>query len=145
MTNSPISVAFDRTEFTRWRRQAADTLKSAQEDGTHRRFNWSCFKAQQAAEYAAKGLLYGLGASPTGHSLVKLLGRLQARGLRVGAILPAARILDRHYIPTRYPNAHPEGAPFEYYDEAAAEEALESAAAILDFVDGAARQRRSRP
>jgi len=138
-------MAFDRKEFERWRSQAENTLQSAREDSKQKRFNWSCFKAQQAAEYGVKGLLYGLGASPTGHSLIRLLERVKRRGFDVGSVLPEARILDRHYIPTRYPNAHPEGAPFEYYDEGTAEEALESAEMVLDFVDQAASRRRRRP
>ncbi len=137
-------MAFDRKEFERWRSQAENTLQSAREDSKQKRFNWSCFKAQQAAEYSVKGLLYGLGASPTGHSLVKLLERVKNRGFNVGGVLRQARTLDRHYIPTRYPNAHPEGAPYEYYDEATAEEALESAETVLNFVDQAATKWRRR-
>lgn len=135
-------MAFDRKEFARWRSQAENTLQSAREDSEHGRFNWSCFKAQQAAEYALKGLLYGLGASPTGHSLIKLLGRLKGRGFDVVGLLHQARSLDRHYIPTRYPNAHPEGAPFEYYDEVTAEEAVGNAKVILGFANEAARKHR---
>jgi len=57
-------LAFDKDEYERWLRQAKDTLESAEEDLKNHRFNWSCFKAQQAAEYAVKGLLYGLGSIP---------------------------------------------------------------------------------
>jgi HEPN domain-containing protein len=28
-----------------------------------------------------------------------------------------ARILDRHYVPARYPDAFTEGSTFEFYDE----------------------------
>jgi HEPN domain-containing protein len=41
-------------------------------------------------------------------------------------------ILDQYYIPTRYPNGIPDGAPFEVYTRDQAAEALETAAAILD-------------
>jgi HEPN domain-containing protein len=30
-------------------------------------------------------------------------------------LMDAAKELDKAYIPTRYPNAHPQGAPYEYY------------------------------
>ncbi|MCL5047033.1 MAG: HEPN domain-containing protein [Actinobacteria bacterium] len=46
----------------------------------------------------------------------------------------AARELDLHYIPSRYPDAFPSGTPFEYYDRAKGEEALGWAGAILAFV-----------
>ena len=41
------------------------------------------------------------------------------------------RELDRHYIPTRYPGALPEGTPAENYDEPIAGRALEYLASIL--------------
>jgi HEPN domain-containing protein len=45
-----------------------------------------------------------------------------------------ARVLDTFYIPARYPNSHPEGAPFEHYGTLQSEEAIEHAGQILDFV-----------
>lgn len=102
---------FDQTEYERWIKSAEYTLESASEDLKHKRYNWSCFKAQQAAEYAVKGLLYGLGSIPTGHSITRLIERLKRRKIDVGTIASHARLLDRHYIPARYPNVHPEGAP----------------------------------
>ena len=43
-------------------------------------------------------------------------------------------LLDTFYIPSRYPNSHPEGAPFEHYGPLQSEEALRFAGAIIDFV-----------
>lgn len=119
-------------------RNAEYTLESANEDFEHKRFNWCCFKAQQAAEYAVKGLLYGFGSIPTGHSITRLIERLRRRKIDVSTIASHARLLDRHYIPARYPNLHPEGAPYEYYDEETAKEALKSAETIINFVKKAA-------
>jgi HEPN domain-containing protein len=109
-------MVFDKKEFDRWIKQAEYTLDSAKEDIENKRFSWACFKAQQPAEYAVKGLLYGIGSIPVGHSLIRLVGRLKRRGVNVDEALRHSRLLDRHYIPTLYPNAHPEGSPFEYYD-----------------------------
>ncbi|RLI36564.1 hypothetical protein DRO60_05580 [Candidatus Bathyarchaeota archaeon] len=39
-------------------------------------------------------------------------------------LVEKAKELDRHYIPTRYPNLHPEGAPMDYYTRADAERAV---------------------
>ena len=44
-------------------------------------YNWACFKSQQSAEAAIKGLLHGLGLDAYGHSISRLLERLGARGL----------------------------------------------------------------
>jgi len=40
------------------------------------------------------------------------------------------------YIPTRYPNLHPEGAPIDYYTRADAERAMRYAGEILEFCRG---------
>ena len=45
---------FDREEFERWLKQAEKTLESAERDKNNEDYNWCCFKAQQAAEYAVK-------------------------------------------------------------------------------------------
>lgn len=129
---------FDEEEFERWMKQAERTLKSAERDKNAGDHPWACFKAHQAAEFAIKGLLYGLGIMAYGHSLKKLLEILSQRIKVPEEIARKAKILDRHYIPTRYPDAHVEGSPFEFYDEEDSEEALNSSRRILEFVKGVA-------
>jgi len=46
----------------------------------------------------------------------------------------AVRDLDTFYIPPRYPNSHPEGAPFEHYGPLQSGEAITYAREITDFV-----------
>ena len=124
---------FDNDEFDRWMAQASDTLNSAGSDYSNKSYNWCCFKAQQAAEYAVKALLKGLGISAYGHSIIKLLKDLETYSLNVHTLTSFARILDRHYVPARYPDAFTEGSPFEFYDEKTALEALDCAEKICDF------------
>lgn len=50
-----------------------------------------------------------------------------------GQLMDDARELDMHYIPSRYPNAHPAGAPHEAYSEAVARRALEAAGRIVEY------------
>jgi HEPN domain-containing protein len=50
--------------------------------------------------------------------------------------MPVSRPSNRYYIPTRYPNGFPAGAPMDFYDKDTAEEAIEYAEAILAFVGG---------
>ena len=50
-------------------------------------------------------------------------------------LLPKARGLDRHYVTSRYPNAHPQGAPHEAYDEETSAKAIENAESIVRFVE----------
>ncbi|MDI6805130.1 MAG: HEPN domain-containing protein [Candidatus Bathyarchaeia archaeon] len=110
-------MPFDGTEYKRWMSQAEHSLESSRRDMESGDYDWSCFKAQQAAEFAVKGLLYGIGVTAVGHSISKLLGELQTQGIALDKnILSMAKALDRHYIPARYPNAHAAGSPFEFYD-----------------------------
>ncbi|MFA4646146.1 HEPN domain-containing protein [Pyrococcus kukulkanii] len=126
---------FEREEFERWIRQVEYTLRSARADAESGFYSWACFKAQQAAKFAVKGLLIGLGIPAYGHSTAKLLSILVSQGIEVPQeILRIARVLDRFYIPARYPDAHVEGAPYEFYDKRDAEEAINFAEAILKFV-----------
>jgi HEPN domain-containing protein len=117
--------------YADWFRQARRKLDSARwdiEGGFHED---ACFSAQQAAELAAKALLESQGRIELGHSVYQLL---QAAGDLPTDVLDAARVLDRYYIPTRCPNGFPAGAPMDYYDQPTAEEAVELAQKILEFV-----------
>jgi HEPN domain-containing protein len=72
-----------------------------------------------------------------GHALSRLLEGLKGVGLEAPGDLPeAAKELDLHYIPARYPDAYPEGSPHLYYTAKRASEALEVAEAILAWVEG---------
>ena len=44
-----------------------------------------------------------------------------------------ARELDRHYIPSRYPDAHPSGTPHEAYDEETSKRAIKAAEEVVYF------------
>lgn len=131
------SVVFDVEEYRRWVGQARHTLASARRDASAADYAWASFKAQQAAEYALKGLHHGLGRPAAGHSTLKLAEILRASGgISVPEeVLQACRTLDRHYTPTRYADVYPTGMPYEYYDEETAEAAVRAAEAILAFVE----------
>lgn len=133
-------LPLDTDEYTRWLGQASHTLASAQRDTAEGDFDWACFKAQQAGEYALKALLRGLGKPAYGHSLTRLLTQLSETGLAPNAeITRSGQLLDRHYIPTRYPDAYAEGSPHEFYDHHTAKEAQGAAARIVSWVQSAAK------
>lgn len=132
---------FDEQEFGRWMRQSEHTLASARRDAAEGDYGWACFKAQQAAEYAAKGLLRGLGLPAFGHSVLGLIREIAKQGLPVpDEVERSARALDRYYVQPRYPNAHSEGSPFEFYDRETAEAAIAFAEAVLRMVQEAKKQ-----
>lgn len=115
-----------------WLRQAKRKLESAQWDVQGAFYEDACFSAQQAAELAAKALLESQGLVEIGHSVQALLKKA---GVSNTKLLRAARTLDRYYIPTRYPNGFPSGAPMDYYDKPTAQEAVKLAARIVEFVE----------
>jgi len=48
-------------------------------------------------------------------------------------LIEKARGLDAFYIPTRYPNGHPEGAPFEHFGSLQSQQAIAYAREIVEF------------
>lgn len=116
-------------------KQAEHNLSSAERDAGAGDYAWACFKAQQAAEMAVKALLLGLGQPARGHSVLALLRQIANLQIAVpAALFETAQRLDRLYIPPRYPNAHPTGSPFEFYNAADAQQAIADARQVLDFV-----------
>ena len=96
-------------------------------------YEWACFAAQQAAEKAVKALYQKLGMEVWGCSVSRMLEQLPDEHRAPGELVDGAKELDRHYIPTRYPNFHPEGAPMDYYTRADAERAIGHAEEIIGF------------
>lgn len=120
-----------------WWVQAQADLRHARYalEGSH--YEWACFAAQQAAEKGIKALFEHRGARVTGHVLTRMLQALQDIGVEVDpTLLEAAKVLDKFYIPTRYPNSLVEGAPTEFYTRQEAEHALRCAEQILRFCAG---------
>ena len=129
------NMSFKRSEYERWMKQAEKTLRSAFRDLEGSDYEWASFKAQQAAELAVKALLRGLGFAPIGHSITRLLRELRAEGFDIPKeLFYGAMELDRNYIAPRYPDAYPEGSPFEYYSEDVAKELISYAEKILEFI-----------
>jgi HEPN domain-containing protein len=121
-------------EAKRWFSEAEWDLESARILHESRRYNSSAFLCQQSADKCAKALLYSVGESPFGHSVLELLTRFgEASGKDISELRPLAAELDRHYIPARYPNAIPSGSPHDYYDQDVSQRALQYAARILEY------------
>jgi HEPN domain-containing protein len=120
-----------------WLRQAAHDLASARVALEAGIYEWACFASQQAAEKAVKAVYQALGADAWGHAVSSLLLALpdllspEQQDRVTPALVDLARELDRHYIPARYPDAHPEGAPFEFYTQADARRAVDQADQLL--------------
>lgn len=117
-----------------WFKQAIRDLEQAEESRRGGRHEWACFVAQQASEKAIKALHLHLGQEAWGHVVARLLQDLPDTVSVPEELVEKAHVLDSFYIPTRYPNSHPEGAPFEHYGSLQSEEAIRYAREILEFV-----------
>ncbi|HAF70073.1 TPA: DNA-binding protein [Candidatus Acetothermia bacterium] len=117
-----------------WLRQAERDLEQAEDSRRSGRHEWACFAAQQAAEKAVKALHLWLGQEAWGHVVARLLEELPPGNSPPRKLVEKARVLDNFYIPSRYPNSHPEGAPFEHYGPLQSEEAIRYAREIIEFV-----------
>ncbi len=119
---------------TDWLRQAEADLALARHATGGGRHEWACFAAQQSAEKAVKAVHLSLGQEAWGHSVTELLQGLRARIADLApGLLDRARALDKLYVPTRYPNGLPAGAPADYFTRAEAERAIADAEVILEF------------
>ena len=118
-----------------WFLQARRDLENARYELKGGYYEWACFLSQQAAEKAVKAVFQRLGAEAFGHSVASLLKKLSERIRVPEELIEVAKELDKAYIPTRYPNAHPEGPPYEAYTRTEAERLISHAERILEFCE----------
>ena len=111
-----------------WYRQAKNDLLWAEDTLTSKRYAQSCFVAQQVAEKSLKSLALARGyLDVRSHSIVEI-----AKAIEIdGEIERMGKRLDLYYISSRYPDAFPSGAPFEFFTEDQATEAVAFARAIV--------------
>lgn len=116
-----------------WLRQAVKDLEHAKRSLKFGDYEWACFASHQAAEKAVKALYQKLGVEVWGHSVSRMLSSLPNNYKPAIDLIDKAKQLDKHYIPSRYPNFHPEGAPLDYYTLEDAERAVRYAEEIVKF------------
>lgn len=117
-----------------WLDQAVRDLEHAEEARENNRHEWACFAAQQAAEKAVKALHLHLGQEAWGHVISKLLKDLPPAVRFAEDLVEKGHVLDNFYIPARYPNSHPEGAPFQHFGSLQSGQAIDYAREIIEFV-----------
>ncbi|MFO0983059.1 MAG: HEPN domain-containing protein [Planctomycetota bacterium] len=116
-----------------WLRQAEADLKHARHARDDGDYEWSAFASQQAAEKAIKALFQKLHLDAWGHTLSLLLTSLPDTCRVDVALVESAKELDKHYIPTRYPNGFDRGAPVDFYTKKESEQAIANAEVIIAF------------
>jgi HEPN domain-containing protein len=123
-----MNMSFER--YKDWLDEALDDLSSAEIMFREGKFSKACFLSQQAAEKVVKALMiFKFKKYDDIHSVSELLRRVHAES----NLVEDGEKLDRFYIPTRYPNAWPLGAPYAHYTRLDAEEAMEGARRIVEY------------
>ncbi len=116
-----------------WFAQAQRDLEMAQRAADEGYFEWACFAAHQAAEKALKAVFQHFGGEARGHDLDGLLHGLGQRVRIPRGLDSKVSELGKHYIASRYPNAHVAGSPFQHYTKVEARRAIRYAEAVLRF------------
>ena len=116
-----------------WLKQAERDLQTARLNLEGGSYEWACFIAQQAAEKAVKALCEKHRVMTRSHQLTRLLEVVKNLEAVPDDLHEKGAVLDRFYIPTRYPNGFGSGAPMEYFFRRDAEEAISYAGAIIRF------------
>lgn len=119
-----------------WMDQAEGDLQHARSDLKEGFYEWACFSSQQATEKALKAVFQKLGGEAWGHSVADLLEELSKSQMIPQELKDIALELDKAYILTRYPNAHPSGSPRRRYTSKEAERMIGYAEKVIEFCKG---------
>lgn len=118
----------------RWLPFADEDLKLAEISLRENIFNAVCFHSQQCAEKCLKGMMETKTKEvPRIHYLKELFIEVKKVAPEIESFRAGINILDRYYIPTRYPAALPGSLPEGLPDKEDAQEALEIAKEIYEF------------
>lgn len=133
-----MSTEKNRQEAVRWLTTSGDDLDTAKILKENKKYAHACFHAQQAGEKAVKALWYFSEADPWGHSIKKLIDDLAGVDMKMYDSLKdlakTGLILDRFYIPTRYPNGLPDITPDIAFTEEDARTCIDYSQNIFDRV-----------
>jgi HEPN domain-containing protein len=128
-----------------WLHQALADLAQAQLSAEAGHHEWACFASHQAAEKALKALHLHHGQQSWGHGLGRSFRDLPPAvamqlAAQVADLEDRLRVLDALYIPTRYPDSLPEGAPTDHFGRLQSQDALCHARALVDAIRAALAQ-----
>jgi len=120
-----------------WFGEALAELRASRDLCATGHWSWCCFTSQQAAEKALKAICEHFRSPQFGHNLNVLIDAVEQHVRVDNSIRTACARLNRYYIPTRYPDAFPQGVPAEQYFESDAHQALDDAEQIVRFAERA--------
>ncbi|MEM2964264.1 MAG: HEPN domain-containing protein [Candidatus Bathyarchaeia archaeon] len=119
-------MKLNREDALRWLEQAEHNLKVAEHNFKANFYSDTCFMAEQTAQAALKAfIIYHRRRAIWEHSIQELARICSQYDKDFEEFIEYGKILDRYYIPTRYPDALASPAvPYKTYTEKDAREAL---------------------
>ncbi len=127
-----------KEEAVRWLRQAEHNLMVAESNFKAGFYSDACFMCEQAAQMALKTYLIFTTGRPIAweRSIQTLARRCRQYDEEFEEAIEYGKILDRYYIPTRYPDAlSPPAVPYETYIEKDASEAISFSRKIMRIAE----------
>lgn len=127
----------DKEEAVRWLKQAKYNLEVASNDLKYKYYSTACFMSEQSAQMALKSfIIFKMGRSNfKEHSVYKLALNCSAYDKDFSRFIDLGKILDKYYIPTRYPDALAfPVVPYEAYTYKEAKQSIEIARDIVEVV-----------
>lgn len=126
-----MSLESARRRARLWLQQAQDDLRAVRLLQAGGQPAQACFLAQQVGEKALKALLAAQDRDLRSHSLTGLLRELGEESAQLWQ--RQARLLDKLYAPTRYPDALGDELPADVFGPEDAVAAVQAASTLLDW------------
>jgi HEPN domain-containing protein len=120
----------------RWMEQAEHNLEVTNLHIRNGFWSDACFMAEQTAQVALKAYLYAQGERfiPI-HSVHELALECEKRDPAFSPAVEWGKVLDKYYIPARYPDAlAPPAIPYKSFTESEGHQALSHAEGIVSLV-----------
>ena len=129
-----MSAGKNLHEAQRWLVAAQQDLLAAKALSETRFYAHACFFAQQSGEKALKALWHLHDREPWGSSILRLVKEFPdaPTSANFDEWAHRAAVLDRYYIPTRYPDALPDLTPNQCYFKQDADSAILLAATFVE-------------
>ncbi|MFA6222196.1 MAG: HEPN domain-containing protein [Desulfomonilaceae bacterium] len=130
-----MAEAKNRYLAKRWLQTAAEDLAAARTLYDHEMYAASCFHSQQAGEKSIKAIWFFEDEDPWGHSVKKLVDEFPKKDdfPDLAEVNNFAALLDKYYIPTRYPNGLPDLTPGQVYIQSDAAVGLVAASGFIEL------------
>jgi len=128
-----VSHSGNKYQAERWLKSGEEDLQAAKALLEQRFFAQACFWAHQAGEIAVRAMWNLVDCRSRSHSVKRLIVEFPHKDdlPDLDTLAAKAALLDKLYIPTRYPNGLPDLTPGQIYGKEDAERGIEAAERLI--------------